>query len=306
VRKHLVAWGRRLGVLPAHSTSTPTRDLLTRLGHPPTARLLMIHADDVAMTPGVTRATFRGLREGVAQSASILAVGDAMDGLAADAGSVAELDLGVHLSLTSESAAMRWRPVLPASEVPSLVDDEGYLPLKVSPSIVADEVQAELEAQVARVRQAGVDPSHLDCHQFSLYVSGPQVFGAWLRAAARTGVPLPVLLPFAARFDYLRRGLTQDHLPVEAVRIVNETVSPEAWTDFYRRLIPALPAGLTMLFVHLGEDTPDERERFRAAREWGADWRARDAAALASSGFRQAVADSGIQLVDWRDLRSTP
>jgi len=304
VKRRLVAWGRRLGVLPARTASTPTRDLLDRLGHPPTARLLMIHADDVAMTPGVTRATARALRDGFVQSASIIAAGDFVDGLAADLGDVSGLDLGVHLTLTSESAAMRWRPVLPAAEVPSLVDGEGYLPLKVSPSALPGEVQAELEAQVARVRTAGVEPSHLDCHQFALYVSGPQVFDAWLRAAERVGLPLPVLLPFAARFDYLRRGLSRGQacIPVEAVRIVNEKVPHAQWTDYYRELVPALPAGLTMLFVHLGEDTPDERERLGRAGEWGADWRARDVAALASPAFRQMLADSDVRLVSWSDI----
>ncbi|MBK8058471.1 MAG: hypothetical protein IPK33_11570 [Gemmatimonadetes bacterium] len=51
----------------------PDDALLARLGHPPTARLLILHADDMAMTSGVTHVTQSAVRAGIVNSASMLA-----------------------------------------------------------------------------------------------------------------------------------------------------------------------------------------------------------------------------------------
>ena len=64
-----------------------------------------------------------------------------------------EVSVGVHVCLNSEWTPYRWGPVLPAKEVPSLVDEWGHFfgtrkdMLANKPDM--DEVEKEIRAQAA-------------------------------------------------------------------------------------------------------------------------------------------------------------
>lgn len=47
--------------------------------------------------------------------------------IAAYARSHPNVDLGLHLTLTSEWEFYKWGPVLPSNEVPSLINEQGFL-----------------------------------------------------------------------------------------------------------------------------------------------------------------------------------
>lgn len=62
-----------------------------------------------------------------------------------------EIDLGLHLALTSEWKTWRWPSVAPAEEVPGLIDDEGMLWRSVEEVVAhasAEEVATEVRAQI--------------------------------------------------------------------------------------------------------------------------------------------------------------
>src|SRR5258708_22809012 len=54
-------------------TAVPEKTVQERLGYPTSARLLVIHADDLGMNHSVNRATFEALEKRWITSASILA-----------------------------------------------------------------------------------------------------------------------------------------------------------------------------------------------------------------------------------------
>ena len=88
----------------------PDEALLARLGYPPTARLLILHADDMAMTSGVTHVTRSALRAGIVNSASMLAPPSFVDSVPTLLRAGERFDIGVHSTLTSESARLCWPP----------------------------------------------------------------------------------------------------------------------------------------------------------------------------------------------------
>jgi len=128
-----------------------------RLGYPASARLLLIHADDLGMNHSVNRATFEALEKGWITSSSILVPCPWFPEVASWAKQHPNADLGIHLALNSEWTTLRWRPVSPSDKVPSLLDAAEYLPLD-TPAVVQNakpsEVESELRAQVDRAQSA--------------------------------------------------------------------------------------------------------------------------------------------------------
>jgi hypothetical protein len=83
---------------------------------------------------------------------------------------------GLHITLNSEWDRVKWGPVLPVQEVPSLVDENGHF--WPTPSVLhdrgfnADEAMAEIEAQLTRAREAGLHFSYIDEHMGVSWVGG--------------------------------------------------------------------------------------------------------------------------------------
>jgi hopanoid biosynthesis associated protein HpnK len=128
---------------------------------------LIVNADDFGSSAAVNRGVERACREGVVTSASLMAGGPAYDDALARLDDLAEMGVGVHLTLTGGLA------VLERGAAPTLVGPGRTLPKdaaafvraffsgKISPA----DVRAELRAQVARISAAGVRVTHLDGHQ---------------------------------------------------------------------------------------------------------------------------------------------
>lgn len=94
---------------------------------------LIVHADDLGMSEAVDNAVIEALAEGTATSTSVLATGPTFE--AALARLPRDTCLGVHLDLT------------------------GF------PALTGSSVLEEWRAQVAKVRAAGWEPTHMDSHQ---------------------------------------------------------------------------------------------------------------------------------------------
>src|SRR5437868_13099566 len=158
------------------AAQAPRPTLQQRLGYPADARLLIVHADDVGMAHSVNRATFEALEKVWITSASILVPCPWFPEAARFTKTHPDLDLGIHLALNSEWTDFRWGLVSAKDRVPSLLDDQGYMPLledMVVQKAKLPEVQAELREQIERARAFGVQPSHLDTHMATLARSAP-------------------------------------------------------------------------------------------------------------------------------------
>ncbi|MFV1971127.1 MAG: ChbG/HpnK family deacetylase [Acidimicrobiia bacterium] len=78
-----------------------------------------------------------------------------------------DLDLGVHLTLTSESDAARWRPISTVDRSSGLFDPLGFMwPTVPEVRSAADPlaVAAEMRTQVETAISNGIDITHLDHH----------------------------------------------------------------------------------------------------------------------------------------------
>ncbi len=73
----------------------PAKTLLERLGYPPDAKLLIVHADDLGMAHSINLASIKGLESGLVSSASIMIPCPWLPEIAAYARTHPEADLGL-------------------------------------------------------------------------------------------------------------------------------------------------------------------------------------------------------------------
>jgi chitin disaccharide deacetylase len=151
---------------------------------------IVLHVDDVGMCHGANVAFAELSRLGVVDAGSLMVPCPWASEAAELAAAAARLDLGVHITLTSEKRHYRWGPVGSASRASGLVDGDGYLWRTVADLVRhadPEAVEAEMTAQVERALALGVDVTHLDDHMGAPFAS--PFFAAYLRVARRFSVP---------------------------------------------------------------------------------------------------------------------
>jgi hopanoid biosynthesis associated protein HpnK len=128
---------------------------------------LIVNADDFGLSNEINQGIIKAHEHGIVTSTSLVATGDAFEEAVSLIHQHSGLDVGVHLTLVQEKS------VLPLRHIPTLVDERGYFRKSafhfawdyLKNRITVDDVRRELQAQIQKIREAGVSVSHLDSHQ---------------------------------------------------------------------------------------------------------------------------------------------
>jgi hypothetical protein len=124
--------------------------------------------DDAGSCPSANAAIADVLRTGYARTVSVMACCGEFTEAAKMLKEFPEACIGLHMTINAEWDKVKWGPVLPANKVPSLVDENGMLLQTPTANhkrgVNADEVLAELAAQLARMRDAGLNVRYADQH----------------------------------------------------------------------------------------------------------------------------------------------
>ncbi|MFF4901455.1 ChbG/HpnK family deacetylase [Streptomyces sp. NPDC001068] len=239
---------------------------------------LVVRVDDAGLSESVNESIREALRGPAARSVSLMVPAPAAAHAARILKPLPAVVRGLHVTLTSEWEQYRWRPVLSARAVPSLVDTDGFLPrtaeeLHRRGGVDPREARAEIEAQLLRAREWGFDVRYVDEHMGVGWVRGA---GEAIRAvAAAHGL-----------IDADRTVPPLDGPPNE----VPNTDRPGAWLpDAVRKAGP----GPRVLITHPGRDDGD----LRALR--GIGFRDGGVGALRDAD-RRMLADHAL----WTDVRA--
>lgn len=131
-------------------------------------RHLIVNADDFGLTGGVNRAILELHAGGVLTSTTLMARAAATAEAVSLARTTPALGVGCHVVLVDGE------PVLPAKEIPSLVDTRtgrfmptlgAFLQRLLTGRMRAAEMEAEAAAQIALLQSAGVALTHIDTHK---------------------------------------------------------------------------------------------------------------------------------------------
>lgn len=289
-------------------------------------RQLIVNADDFGFTPGVNAGVLRAFKEGILTSATLMANGDAFDEAVALARANPGLGVGIHL------VAVGGPPVAPAAEIDTMVEANGMLPRTLTALIKrlafgrvrVEHIEREFRAQVERVVEAGIVPTHLDSHKHSH--TQPLVMTALARVANAFDIrvirnpfdslrsPRPIGL--AAR--HRRNVYWKQYLMSAAVapregsfrRIAREhgLRTPEFFRGVHvtglldrealQYLIRGLKAGTTELMCHpavVDEALENAATRLKTERQ-------RELEALTDKGVRRTVEAEAVRLINFREF----
>ena len=278
----------------------------------PDARLAIFHADDVGMCHGANAAFAELSRLGAITCGAVMVPCPWFLEAAELAARDSRLDLGVHLTLTSEWAAYRWAPISTVSRSSGLIDESGYfwrrLPM-LGPKVVPEAAEVEMRSQIERALSAGIDVTHLDTHMGAALL--PHLLEIYLRLGRE--YRLPVLFPRNLR-DYTS-VLDFEGVSLEGHFEMLEKFEKEGWplvdhfrmspwvpqedTDrTYRELIAGLPPGLTMIALH-----PTQSGEIESIVPAKAHFRTEEYRLLKDPNFQNFVASQGIRPIGFRPLR---
>jgi chitin disaccharide deacetylase len=287
---------------------------------------LIVNADDLGWTEGVNRGIAEAHRHGLVMSTSLLANGAAFTGGIRIAEGNPDLGVGVHLNLSDGL------PTAPPREVTSLLNKIGELEggpenilLRLAKrKLRISEVEREWDAQVQKIKSAGVEPTHLDGHKHVHMLPG--LFEIALRLAKKHGIPairishedskLRALLSAGKEQKagvLLKQGAQARGLKMLA-KNARETATRVglASADYFcgiaqtgvlardgvEQLLNNLPDGITELMCHPGyadEDLRSTPTRLQESRQI-------ELAIFTDLGIRKVVATRGIRLINFRML----
>lgn len=275
-------------------------------------RVLAIHVDDVGMCHGANVAFLELARSGGVTCGSVMVPCPWFREIADAAAADQSLDLGVHLTLTSEWPQYRWGPLSTVSRASGLIDDQGYFPrncLELRSRLRPEAAEVEFRAQIDRALAAGIDVTHLDTHMGAAVV--PELVDVYVRLGRE--YRLPVLLPreLTSYTGVLKMGevTTGIYEPIIAdldasglsvfdqFRMTPGVPSTEVDVT-YRTMIATLPPGATFFAVHC--NAPGDIEAIVPPR---AHWRTDEYRLFGSGAPMRWAAVAGIRTIGMREVR---
>ena len=152
-------------------------------------RKLVIHHDDLGGSHSANMAFVELVDVGVVTCGSVMVPGPWFSEVVEIAHRRPDLDIGVHLTLTSEFPCYRWRPLTCGR---SLVDAFGYFWSDLTGARTAEpeEVYIELKAQIDTAIAAGIDVTHLDSHMGTIWQ--PEFIDVYLQLGQEYHLPIVV------------------------------------------------------------------------------------------------------------------
>ena len=268
--------------------------LLTAASPQGTIRLI-VKGDDMGAAHGINVATIEAFTEGVLTTTNVIVPGPWMPEAARLLAEHPDLDVGVHLALTSEWDNVKWRPLTP---VPSLVDENGYFfpTVTARPGATAgrsiaeanprlDEVERELRAQLEQARRLIPRITYTWEHMGFGRLS-PEVREIVRRLSKEYGLIVPSDL---------------DRKMVGRVYDGRDTGAEKARKLAAR--LETLEPGLWLHIDHASTDTPEMQAIGHEGYEWVAADRSANLEAWTSPLVREVIERRRIQLTSYRDLR---
>ena len=256
---------------------------------------LIVRGDDMGYSHSGNEALVKCFKEGIETSIEVLVPSPWFPEAVKMLADIPNVDVGIHLTLSSEWDNMKWRPV---SDCPSLRDADGYFYPMIYPnknypkrSVVENDwqladVEKEFRAQIELALKHSPRISHFSGHM----------------GCTNMGSDVKTLVEKLAKEYHL--DIIPSDLGVTNIGYPGPHATSAEKIESMLKLLESLQPGKTYLFVdHPGLDTPELRAIHHIGYEQVALDRQGVTDAWTSPRVREAIKAKGIQLIGYRDLR---
>jgi predicted glycoside hydrolase/deacetylase ChbG (UPF0249 family) len=286
--------------------------VLKKLGFSNTDRLAIIHTDDIGMCQSSVQAYADLWENGTISSGAIMMPCPWAKTAAEYCRAHPGVDMGVHATLTAEWNTYRWRPLSTVDPSTGMTDPDGFLWRSAEEAQAngdAEAVMVELQTQVRKALEWGVDATHMDTHMGT--VAHPKFIPSYIQTGMQNRLPLMVPRGDATIYQHL--GLDQQtaamfaafvgQLEEQGLPLLDQMLSvpldqPEGQLEIVKKLFSEIPAGVTHFIIHPSADTPE-------LRAITPDWPSRVAnyKTFLSKELKDFLKNSGVQIIGYRDLK---
>lgn len=256
---------------------------------------LIVRADDMGFAHSANQAILKTVKNGIATSIEILVPAPWFPETVKLLSENPSIDVGIHLTLTSEWSNMKFRPL---TKSPTLTNEDGYFypfiwPNKDLPGQALTEreweiedVEQEFRAQIELALKKLPQISHVSAHMGCYYIND-EVEALTERLAKEYGIDID-----PEDFNVKRAGY------------LGPKETSEEKVESILKMLESLKRDETYLFVdHPGFDTPE----LRAIHHPGYEDVAIDRQGVTDAWTDQRVIDAikrlGIQLISYADLK---
>lgn len=284
------------------------------------SKSLIITADDF----GICEATNEAIQEladnGRITATSLILPGKAVEDAAERARNMGNVGIGLHVTLTSDFPAEKWKSNAPTEMAGPMVDAEGCFHSTVKELCDGANsawVITELAAQYEEGESLGITFDHLDSHRGALYGLTSKSF---LQIVFHFCATNHLVFRFPKRLEgmekmignTLHETLKKAHSKgvqfahAKKVKLpdfvmshpdsVKEIQSYDQLKQYYLNLLRQLPEGVTEIFLHPSKETS---EYFDESGEW--QKRVWEYRFLMDDDFLQTLDEEGITLATWKE-----
>lgn len=290
-----------------------------QLGYGSHDRLLIINADDAGMCHATNEGIKQLLEEKVISSSTVMMPCSWAKEMVLYGVSHPDLDLGVHLTFTSEWAVYKWGPVTRGESVLSLVNEEGYFPtdcLTFEQKAESPEIYKEIINQIEMAKTIGLNPTHLDNHMGSLYglMTGKDYLELVFDVCKQYELPFRVpryldgfggnlpkeaaqLAEIRARQADEKGVIILDYLHGLPFAL-KEGETYQSYKEEVKVLLKSLKSGVSEIYLHPSHVT----EELKAINP---QWKKRgmDFDMFRDPEIQEVLKSEGIKMIHWKDLR---
>jgi len=287
--------------------SSGQQTLAEKLGYEAGTRLLIVHADDIGLAQSVNDATEKAFASGGISSGSIMVPCPWFIDFADYFSNHPDLDVGIHITMTSEWDYYKFGGVLPSTEIPSLLDENGFFyptteefGLHVDPA----EAEKEIRAQIERAISYGIKPTHLDTHMGSV-LARPELIHTYLKLGQE--YKIPIFIPRMLLFSFpeeQREQIKKEFVLVDQYFMLDLEGPDASWEEEYGKIIEKVGPGLNVIIVHLAHDNAEMQAITVNHPAFGATWREKDLNYVMSQEYRDLLKEYHIRLVTWKEIGS--